>query len=86
MNIIYYVLLLWEKSGSVSQEYFRVLCVGDDVEEVLREDVEGVWVVEGEDEDGGLGVLVVAGGDAGHALHAARVPKLELQGALRRRK
>ena len=48
--------------------------------------MEGVGVVEGEDEDGGLGVLVVAGGDAGHALHAAGVPKLELQGALRRRK
>ena len=31
--------------------------------------MEGVGVVECEDEDGGLRVFVVAGGDAGHPLH-----------------
>ena len=45
---------------------------------MLREDVEGVGIVQGEHEDGGLRVLVVAGGDAGHPLHAARVPQLQL--------
>ena len=37
------------------------------------------WVVQSEDEDGRLGELVVAGGDAGHPLHAARVPELQLE-------
>ena len=65
-----------------SQKNLCVLRIGDNVQQVLAEHVEGVWVVEGEDEDGRLGVLVVAGRDGGHALHAASVPKLQLQGAL----
>ena len=40
--------------------------------------MEGVGVVQGEHQDGGLGVLVVAGGDAGHPLHPPGVPQLEL--------
>jgi hypothetical protein len=32
--------------------------------------VEGVRVVQGEHEDGSLGVLVVAGGDARHPFHS----------------
>ena len=38
--------------------------------------MEGVRIVEGEDQDGGLRVLVVAGSDARNALHAAGVPEL----------
>ena len=40
--------------------------------------MEGVGVVQGEDQYGGLGVFVVAGGDAGHSLHAPGVPQLQL--------
>ena len=61
-----------------TEKYFCVFGVGDDVKEMLREDVEGVWVVEGKDEDGCLAVLVVAARDARHALHAASVPELQL--------
>ena len=40
--------------------------------------MEGVGVVQGEHQYGGLGVLVVAGGHAGHSLHAPGVPQLQL--------
>ena len=51
------------------QEYFCILCIGDNVEEVLGEDVEGVWIIKWEDEDGCFWVFVVAAGDARNSLH-----------------
>ncbi len=47
-----------------SQEDLCVFCVGDDVEQVLRQDVEGVRTVQGEHQHGRLRVLVIARGDA----------------------
>ena len=41
--------------------------------------MEGVWIIKSEDKDCRLRVLVVAGGDARHPLHAARVPELQLE-------
>ena len=41
--------------------------------------MEGVWIIKSEDKDGRLRVFVVAGGDAGHPLHAPRVPELQLE-------
>ena len=41
--------------------------------------MEGIRIVKSEDQDRCLRVLVVAGGDAGHPLHAARVPELQLE-------
>ena len=58
------------------QKYFRVFRVGDDIKEVLRQDVERVWIVQGKDQDGGLWIFVVAGRDAGNPLHATGVPQL----------
>ena len=58
------------------QKYFCVFCIGDDIKEVLRQDVERVWIVQGKDQDGGLGIFVVAGRNAGNPLHATGVPQL----------
>ena len=57
-----------------------VLGVRHDLQQVLRQDVERVDVVQREYEDGRLGELEVAGGDGGDPLEAARVPQLELGG------
>lgn len=56
------------------QKDFCIFRIGHDVEEMLTEDVEGVWVVEGEDQDRGLRIFVVRRRDGGHTLHAASVP------------
>ncbi len=51
------------------QKYLGILRIGDNIEEVLWEDVECVGVIQGEHEDGRLRELVVARGDARHSLH-----------------
>ena len=56
-----------------------VLGVRHDLQQVLREDVERVDVVQGEHQDGSLGELEVAGGDRSDALQAAGIPELELK-------
>ena len=57
---------------------FGVLGVRHNLQQVLREDVERVDVVQREHQDGRLGELEVAGGDGGDPLQTARVPQLEL--------
>ena len=59
-----------------SQKDLCVLSIRDDVKQMLAEDVKGVGVVQGEDQNGCLGIFVVAGSYGGNALHSARVPKL----------
>ena len=61
-----------------TQENLGILSVGDNIQQMLRQHVEGVGVVEREDEQGSVGELVVGGGDGGNAFHAARVPELQL--------
>ena len=41
--------------------------------------MEGIRIIKSEDKDCRLRVFVVAGGDARHPLHAARVPELQLE-------
>lgn len=62
-----------------AQKNFRVFGVGDDVEQMLRQDVERGWIVKGEDQNRRLRELVVAGGDGGDALHPPGVPQLQLK-------
>ena len=41
--------------------------------------MEGIRIIKSEDKYGRLRVLVVAGGNARHPLHTARVPELQLE-------
>jgi len=60
-----------------TQEYFCIFGICDYVQQVLGEDVEGVWIIKGEDKDGCFREFVVAGGDAGYPLHPTGVPQLQ---------
>ncbi|CAN8017862.1 unnamed protein product [Ixodes persulcatus] len=55
-----------------AQEDLCVLGIAHNVQQVLREDVEGVRIVEAEHQHGRFSKLVVAGRDGGHPLHAPR--------------
>lgn len=57
-----------------------VLGVRHDLQQVLRQHVEAVDVVQAEDQNSSFGELEVGRGDRRYPLQTARVPKLELLG------
>ncbi len=66
---IFYLIIFNTGLSRYLQEYLGIFRIGDNIEEVLWEDVECVGVVQGEHEDCRLRELVVARGDARHSLH-----------------